>query len=101
MATRPSLGSVPRAAAKPLEAPAPEIRRAPATGKPLSRAGKVQLSGYVDADAKLQLDVFAARERRTMQSIIEEMYDLFAHQHGLHRLTSSQSGRRGGEGDSG
>src|SRR5690242_16579138 len=97
MATRPSLGSVPRPAAKPLEppaSPAPEIRGTPASAKPPSRAGKVQLSGYVDADAKLQLDVFAARERRTMQSIVEEMYDLFAHRHGLHRLTP----RGGGEG---
>jgi hypothetical protein len=100
MATRPSLGSLPRTSAKPLEAPAPEIRRAPAAAKPPSRTGKVQLSGYIDADAKVQLDIFAARERRTMQSIIEEMYDLFAHQHGLHRLMSSQAGR-GGEGGSG
>jgi hypothetical protein len=73
----------------------PEVRRAPVSTKPPSRTGKVQLSGYVDADAKLQLDVFAARERRTMQSIVEEMYDLFAHRHGLHRLTP-----RGGEGAS-
>ena len=97
MATRPSLGSVPRPAAKAPEAPPPEIRPAPVSAKPPSRAGKVQLSGYVDADAKLQLDVFAARERRTMQSIVEEMYDLFAHRHGLHRLTPSQP-RGGGEG---
>ena len=98
MATRPSLGSVPRATAKPLEATTPETRRAPAVSKPPSRSGKVQLSGYVDADAKVQLDIFAARERRTMQSIVEEMYDLFAHRHGLHRLTPSQSSRKGGEG---
>jgi Antitoxin-like ribbon-helix-helix len=101
MATRPSLGGLPRTAAKPLEAPAPEVRRTPPAVKPPSRTGKVQLSGYIDADAKVQLDIFAARERRTMQSIVEEMYDLFAHQHGLHRLMPSQSDRRGAEGGSG
>jgi hypothetical protein len=55
-----------------------------------SRVGKVQLAGYVDPIAKKQLDVFAAQEGRTMQSIIEEMYDLFAQKHRLHRLGAEE-----------
>jgi hypothetical protein len=86
MATRPSLGSP-----TVVHRPAPEPEFVPqVANKPAARIGKVQLSGYIDKDAKRQLDVFAAREGRTMQSVIEEMYDLFAHRYGLHRLAQSR-----------
>jgi len=65
--------------------PSRETKREPA-GKAVARIGKVQLSGYIDIDYKRQLDIHAAREGITMQSIIEEMYDLYATAHGLHRL---------------
>jgi len=53
-----------------------------------SRIGKVQLAGYFDPDAKRQIDIFAAREGRSIQSIMEEMHDDFCRKHGLHRLVS-------------
>jgi hypothetical protein len=89
MATRPSLVIPPA----PRRAEPPAAPAAPVAAKAAARTGKVQLSGYVDRDAKRQLDIFAAREGRTMQSIIEEMYDLFAHTHGLHRLAQAGDAR--------
>ncbi|MCW3477385.1 ribbon-helix-helix domain-containing protein [Limobrevibacterium gyesilva] len=82
---RPTLTMPPATRAAEPPAAAPEA--APARpAKPPARAGKVQLAGYIDRDAKRQLDIFAAREGRTMQDIVEEMVDLFAHQHQLTRL---------------
>jgi hypothetical protein len=63
------------------QTPAPAIRR-----KAASRTGKVQLGGYIDPDAKRQMDVFAAMNGRTVQSIVEEMVDDWFRKHGLHRL---------------
>jgi hypothetical protein len=60
------------------------VRETPA--KAAARVGKVQLSGYIDIDYKRQLDIHAAREGITIQAIVEEMYDLYAAAHGLHRL---------------
>ena len=57
--------------------------------KPASRIGKVQLGGYLSPEAKRQLDVFAAMNGRTMQSIFEEMIDDFSRKYGLHRLVGS------------
>jgi hypothetical protein len=37
-------------------------------------------------DFKRQLDIHAAREGITIQSIVEEMHDLYAAAHGLTRL---------------
>lgn len=87
MARRPSLtmGPQQKAQAEP-ETPASP---APPPAKPPSRAGKVQLGGYLSPEAKRQLDVFAAMNGRTMQSMIEEMVDDFAHKYGLHRLAGS------------
>lgn len=60
--------------------------------KPPSRAGKIQFGGYLSPEAKRQLDVFAALNGRTIQSLFEEMVDDFSRKHGLHRLVgSSQS----------
>jgi hypothetical protein len=75
MTRRPALGAP---ASKPTAArgqPAPENKSR--TFVAPSRVGKVQLAGYFDPDAKRQLDVFAAREGRSIQSIMEEMYDDF------------------------
>lgn len=91
MARRPSLtmGPPQTAQAEP-EAPAsPAPPPAPKPAKSPSRAGKVQLGGYLSPEAKRQLDVFAAMNGRTMQSMIEEMVDDFAHKYGLHRLARS------------
>lgn len=90
MARRPSLtmGPPQPAQAEP-EAPASPVLPAPKPAKPPSRAGKVQLGGYLSPEAKRQLDVFAAMNGRTMQSMIEEMVDDFAHKYGLHRLAGS------------
>jgi hypothetical protein len=90
--SRPALGIVPVPSreevvetASPPSLPSHAPKRDPA-GKVTARIGKVQLSGYIDIDYKRQLDIHAAREGITMQSIIEEMYDLYATAHGLHRL---------------
>jgi hypothetical protein len=95
MATRPSLTMPTRA--RPLvsnpdrelptptplpETPEPKRRASQAP----SRVGKVQLGGYLPPDAKRQLDVWAAMNGRTMQSMIEEMVNDFCAKHGLHRL---------------
>lgn len=88
MARRPSLTmGPPQTAQAGPEAPAPPP--APKPAKSPSRAGKVQLGGYLSPEAKRQLDVFAAMNGRTMQSMIEEMVDDFAHKYGLHRLAGS------------
>lgn len=68
--------------APPAPAERPKVPQAP------SRIGKVQLGGYLPPDAKRQLDVFAAVNGRTIQSIVEEMVDDFCVKHGLHRLIS-------------
>jgi hypothetical protein len=81
---RPSLGLV-RQEDKP-EAPAPAAPRREKPPKAAARDGKVQLSGYIPLDFKRQLDVHAAREGITIQSILEEMHDLYAAAHGLTRL---------------
>jgi hypothetical protein len=54
--------------------------------KAAAREGKVQLSGYIPVDFKRRLDIHAAREGITIQSIVEEMHDLYAAAHGLTRL---------------
>jgi len=95
MARRPALGAPsPLPAPKLIETkarPAPENK--PRTFVAPSRVGKVQLAGYFDPDAKRQLDIFAAREGRSIQSIMEEMYDDFCRKHRLHRLVESHNGR--------
>jgi len=53
----------------------------------------VQLGGYIDVEAKRQMDVFAAMEGRTVQSIVEEMVDDWFRKHGLNRLVGQ--GREG------
>ncbi|MFL5289348.1 MAG: hypothetical protein ACJ8AW_52425 [Rhodopila sp.] len=100
MATRPSrpvLGGSLQVVASSGEGtePASQSSRT-ATGKAAARIGKVQLSGYIDIDYKRQLDIHAAREGITIQSIIEEMYDLYATAHGLHRLGNLHEGKKGG-----
>ena len=84
---RPALGLV-QQDDKPA-APVPAVkphRESPA--KAAAREGKVQLSGYIPLDYKRQLDIHAAREGITIQSIVEEMHDLYAAAHGLTRLGS-------------
>lgn len=92
MARRPSLtmGAVAptaRSSQEPSALPAPPA--VPVTIKPPSRAGKVQLGGYLSPEAKRQIDVFAAIHGRTIQSIFEEMIDDFSRKHGLHRLVGN------------
>lgn len=53
----------------------------------------MQLGGYIDVEAKRQMDVFAAMEGRTVQSIVEEMVDDWFRKHGLNRLVGQ--GREG------
>lgn len=92
MARRPSLtmGPVTPIARSNQEAPVlPAPPPAPAVVGPPSRAGKVQLGGYLSPDAKRQIDVFAAIHGRTIQSIFEEMIDDFSRKHGLHRLVGN------------
>lgn len=95
MATRPSLTMTSRA--RPIApnpdptlsatVPLPETSDAKGKGSQApSRVGKVQLGGYLPPDAKHQLDVWAAMNKRTMQSMIEEMVNDFCAKHGLHRL---------------
>lgn len=60
------------------------------TTRPKSRQGKLQFAGYLDQEFKRQIDVFAAREGRSLQSIFEEMHDMFAERHGLHRIAGTQ-----------
>jgi hypothetical protein len=55
-----------------------------------SRQGKLQFAGYLDQEFKRQIDIFAAREGRSLQSIFEEMYDMFAERYGLHRIAGTQ-----------
>lgn len=89
MARRPSLtmGPSPRAAAvEQAPPPAPHIVQELKIPKPPSRVGKVQLGGYLSPEAKRQLDIFAAVNGRTIQSLFEEMVDDFSRKHGLHRL---------------
>ncbi len=91
MARRPSLvGPIAPIARSNQEASAfPTPPPAPAAVKPPSRAGKVQLGGYLSPAAKRQIDVFAAIHGRTIQSIFEEMIDDFSRKHGLHRLVGN------------
>ena len=92
MAKRPPLGA-------PAPDPKPTAKRTPTEAQsavirhplPPSRRGKVQMAAYFTPDAKRQFDVFAAREGRSLQSIMEEMYDDFATKHGMHRLASLES----------
>lgn len=81
---RPALGLV-QQDDKPA-APAPAAPRRESPAKAAAREGKVQLSGYISVDFKRQLDIHAAREGITIQSIVEEMHDLYAAAHGLTRL---------------
>ena len=81
---RPALGLV-QQDDKPA-APAPAAPRRESSAKVAAREGKVQLSGYIPVDFKRQLDIHAAREGITIQSIVEEMHDLYAAAHGLTRL---------------
>jgi hypothetical protein len=60
------------------------------TTRAKSRQGKLQFAGYLDQEFKRQIDVFAAREGRSLQSIFEEMYDMFAERHGLHRIAGTR-----------
>jgi hypothetical protein len=83
---RPALGLV-QQDDKPA-APAPAAPRRESPAKAAAREGKVQLSGYIPVDFKRQLDIHAAREGITIQSIVEEMHDLYAAAHGLTRLGS-------------
>jgi hypothetical protein len=76
---------------RPAAAPATEAKEQPQAAKAGARAGKVQLGAYVDQDAKRQLDVFAAMNGRTIQSLVEEMMDDFFRKNGLHRLASHRS----------
>jgi len=92
MARRPSLTMGPSPQVAPVErAPPPEpgTGHSPRSPKPPSRVGKVQLGGYLSPEAKRQLDIFAAVNGRTIQSLFEEMVDDFARKHGLHRLVGS------------
>jgi hypothetical protein len=66
--------------------PAPGAPRRERPFKVAAREDKVQLSGYIPLDFKRQLDIHAAREGITIQSIVEEMHDLYAAAHGLTRL---------------
>jgi hypothetical protein len=59
-------------------------------GRAKSRQGKVKVAGYLDQALKREIDVFAAREGRSLQSIFEEMHDLFAERHGLHRIAGTR-----------
>jgi hypothetical protein len=98
MARRPPLGGgPPRPPAKHAagEGRGTVARAAPAeppvrTPRARSRQGKLQFAGYLDLEFKRQIDVFAAREGRSLQSIFEEMYDMFAERHGLHRIAGTQ-----------
>jgi hypothetical protein len=88
MAKRPPLGgSAPPA--KPAVHAAPLETTPERTGRAKSRQGKLQFAGYLDATFKRELDVFAAREGRSLQSIFEEMHDMFAERYGLHRITGT------------
>ncbi len=92
MARRPSLTmghSPPPAIGERAPLPAPDTVQRQAAPKPPSRVGKVQLGGYLSPDAKRQLDIFAAVNGRTIQSLFEEMVDDFSRKHGLHRLIGS------------
>jgi hypothetical protein len=82
--SRPTLGLV-KQDDSPL-APPPTAPRRESPVKAAAREGKVQLSGYIPIDFKRQLDIHAAREGITIQSIVEEMHDLYASAHGLTRL---------------
>ena len=95
MATRPSLTMPTRGRSLvtnpdpvlPAPAPSPEMPEAKGRASQApSRVGKVQLGGYLPPDAKRQLDVWAAMNGRTIQSMIEEMVNDFCAKHGLHRL---------------
>jgi hypothetical protein len=88
MAKRPPLGgSAPPAN---LAASAAPREAAPVRTTTPARQGKLQFAGYLDATLKRELDVFAAREGRSLQSIFEEMHDLFAERYGLHRITGTR-----------
>lgn len=92
MARRPSLtmGQSPQAAiVGQALLPVPDTVQKGAVLKPPSRIGKVQLGGYLSPDAKRQLDIYAAVNGRTIQSLFEEMVDDFSRKHGLHRLVGS------------
>ena len=92
MARRPSLTMGPTAQeikAEPATLVQPDLASVRRSVKPPSRIGKVQFGGYLSPDAKKQLDVFAALNGRTIQSLFEEMVDDFSRKHGLHRLVGS------------
>lgn len=92
MARRPSLTMGPSPQSVPIaRASPPQVYQAQSPGvpKPPSRVGKVQLGGYLSPEAKRQLDIFAAINGRTMQSLFEEMVDDFSRKHGLHRLVGN------------
>jgi hypothetical protein len=89
MATRPSrpvLGGSLQVVASSGEGtePASQSSRT-ATGKAAARIGKVQLSGYIDIDYKRQLDIHAAREGITIQSIILQESIAFLPRHPVGR----------------
>jgi hypothetical protein len=76
---------------RPVATPAADADGQPQATKVGARAGKVQLGAYIDQDAKRQLDVFAAMNGRTIQSLVEEMMDDFFRKNGLLRLASHKS----------
>ncbi len=93
MARRPSLtmGQSPQAAiVEQAPLPVPDTVQKGTVLKPPSRVGKVQLGGYLSPHAKRQLDIYAAVNGRTIQSLFEEMVDDFSRKHGLHRLVGSR-----------
>lgn len=58
--------------------------------RPASREGKVQFAGYLSVEAKRQIDIHAAKQGITLQTIFEEAINDWFAKHGLSRLAENR-----------
>ncbi len=91
MARRPS--PLDTAAAAP--ALQPPVNEAPAQApavpsRPASRAGKRSVMYWLDPNAFRNLQLLSVDEDRTIQSLMEEAYDLLMRHHGRPRATRTE-----------
>lgn len=93
MARRPSPLDV-AAATVPAQQPASkapvEASASPAPARAASRVGKRSVMYWLDPEAFRSLQLLAVDEDRTIQSLMEEAYDLLMRHHGRARATRTE-----------
>jgi hypothetical protein len=79
---------------RPIEQPAIPTQ---APRRAAARQGKIQVAFFVDPDAKLQLDIIAARERQPLQRLMLEALDMLFQARGQARIAVAGAGREAAE----